>query len=59
LSEDEILAERLENLRIEVREMREEWNTYKRNVLRAALATAGYLGWVALHSVPAFEVLFK
>ena len=59
MSDDEIMAERLENLRQAVRELREELNTYKRNAFRAVLAAAGYLGWVALHSVPAFEVLFR
>ena len=59
MSEDEILAERLANLRAQVIELREELDTYKRNALRAVFATAAYMVWVALHSVPAFEVFFK
>ena len=59
MSDDELLAERIANLRAAVAQLREELDTYKRNAFRAVLATAAYLGWVALHSVPAFEVFFK
>lgn len=57
--EDDLLKERLDNLREAVRELREELNTYKRNALRAVLAAVGYLVWVAAHNIPALEVFFK
>jgi hypothetical protein len=59
LSEDELLQERLDNLREAVREIRDELNAYKRRAFQAVVALAAYLGWAALHNLPAFEVLFK
>jgi hypothetical protein len=59
LSEDDLLQERIDQLRETVREIRAELQAYKRNVFRAVLAAAGYLAYLALHSVPGLEVLFK
>jgi hypothetical protein len=59
LSEDEILAERLRVLQERVAELEDQVKGYVRNGIRAILAGAGYLFWVAAHNIPAFEVFFK
>ena len=59
MSDEELMAERLRVLQDHVRELRDELNGYKRNGIRAVLAVAGYLAWVALHQVPALSGFFQ
>jgi len=59
MSEDELIAERLKVLQERVREIEDQLETYVRNAFKALLAGAAYLIWVALHNIPALEVLFK